>query len=565
MKFVAVAALAMLIAGPLAAEELSAPSQIAGVTVFPRGAEVRRTIRLRIPQGDHVVVLRDLPSQAVANSIRVEGRSTGRLEIGAVDTRRLKIPRSDPAASQSERRRIELAIERAGDERDAIATELHAAEAQKALITKLVDLPAQPAPPATSATAQPDWHALYAMVGTRMAEAEKAALATRIKLRDADRRIADLKKALSGLAPLEDERTQVRVFVAAAAPLEADLTVSYQVSEASWASLYDGRLTSGARNAPPGLDIIRRAAIRQRSGEDWNDVSLILSTTRPGSGVAAPALASLYVDYAPDAPTARPMSMPAPAARVSERAGRASDNLRRVQAEQERERVAGEVRKEAIVETAAEPETGEFQSTFAISGKHTVAATGEVKRVQIDAARIEPTLVVRAVPRLQPHAYLYARIVVPRTSPYLPGPIALFRDGTFVGTGALPLLSPGQDHELGFGIDDAVRVRHAVTEDKRGEAGLISASRTDTRSFRITIKNQHQRPIALVVMDHIPTSRQQDIKVELTGRTAPARRDVDDQRGVLAWEAKLEPDEERQIEYGYRLSWPGGKRIIYGR
>jgi hypothetical protein len=67
------------------------------------------------------------------------------------------------------------------------------------------------------------------------------------------------------------------------------------------------------------------------------------------------------------------------------------------------------------------------------------------------------------------------------------------------------------------------------------------------------------------VQDNIPTSRQQDIKVELTGKTPPTRRDVDEKRGVLAWEALLQPDEERQIEFGYRVSWPAGKRVIYGR
>ena len=115
----------------------------------------------------------------------------------------------------------------------------------------------------------------------------------------------------------------------------------------------------------------------------------------------------------------------------------------------------------------------------------TVLTTGEVKRTQIDDAKVEPTIVVRAVPRLQAQAYLYAKVTMPKTTAYLPGPISLFRDGTYVGIGQLPLLSPGQEHEIGFGADDSVRVRYATIEDKRGETGLISSSQTDTRSFRI--------------------------------------------------------------------------------
>jgi uncharacterized protein (TIGR02231 family) len=141
--------------------------------------------------------------------------------------------------------------------------------------------------------------------------------------------------------------------------------------------------------------------------------------------------------------------------------------------------------------------------------------------------------------------------------------VSLFRDGTFVGTNALPVLSPGEEHELGFGIDDLVRVKHAIAEEKRGETGLISTSRTDTRDYRITVKNMHDRAVQLVIFDQIPVSQNQEIRVDLTGRTAPTKQNVDDKRGVLSWESKLEPDQEQVIEFGYRVTWPSAKQIIY--
>ena len=64
-------------------------------------------------------------------------------------------------------------------------------------------------------------------------------------------------------------------------------------------------------------------------------------------------------------------------------------------------------------------------------------------------------------------------------------------------------------------------------------------------------------------MDQVPASLNQDIKVELLGRTPPTKRDVDDKRGVLAWEDKLGPDDERVIEFGYRITWPASKNIVF--
>ena len=82
----------------------------------------------------------------------------------------------------------------------------------------------------------------------------------------------------------------------------------------------------------------------------------------------------------------------------------------------------------SISEQQASAEYSAFQARFDIPGRTSVLATGEVKRVLIDEVKIEPTLVVRTVPRLRTQAYLYAKLAAPKTSAYLPGEIALFRD-----------------------------------------------------------------------------------------------------------------------------------------
>ena len=103
-----------------------------------------------------------------------------------------------------------------------------------------------------------------------------------------------------------------------------------------------------------------------------------------------------------------------------------------------------------------------------------------------------------------------------------------------------------------------------MLEEIRGETGLISSSHTDSRNFRVTLKNLHERPIAVTVLDRIPVSQNQDIKVEYTGKVTPTKPNFEDKRGVMSFEAKLEPDEERVLEYGHRISWPAAKSIIYG-
>src|SRR5215510_9818258 len=294
--------IAILLIGAAAAEaaEISASSHVSQVTVYPSGAEVTRLGAIKLEGGDHAIVFADLPARAIASSIRVEAKATGKLEIGSVDSRRLFVPRADSSIAASERQRLEDAIEKLRDERAGLEGTSKAAEAQKTLITNLAQLPLRP-PAGHAAAAEPDWAQLFALIGQRSGEAQKTILDTLIKVRELDRQVKDLEGKLASLAPTQDERTELKLFVNADSALEAEIAIHYQVTNASWIAFYEARLATGTKALAPKLQLVRRASIQQKSGESWDNVSLALSTTRPGAGTAAPELKEITVDYEPDA------------------------------------------------------------------------------------------------------------------------------------------------------------------------------------------------------------------------------------------------------------------------
>lgn len=551
--------------GVAAAAEVAGQSRIVAVTVFPSGAEVTRQAKVKLEKGDHAVVFADLPAQAIASSIRVEGKAAARLDIGSVDTRRASVAQADSVNAESERRRIESEIEKLRDQRSVFEGQKQAAETQKTLIQNLTQLPQRPPPMLGQSGSGENWPQILALIASSSAEAQKALIEATVNLRETDRKIKDLEAKLAGVAPPKRERTEVKVHVAAADATEAELVVRYQVPQASWSALYDARLATGSKAVAPKLELVRRAAITQRTGEAWTDVAVALSTTRPSSAASAPELDPLLVDFEPE-PKPRPVAAapPAPLGRRDMMGGLAAESVPESDAlaDGDLPRARTAAKAVAAQEVRAEVVSAPFQAVFQVPGRLTVAETGEAKRVQLSADSLEPALSVRTVPKRDQKAYLYAKLTLPRGAPLLGGAVSLFRDGTFVGTGRLPLLSPGEDHELGFGADDLVRVKYAVVDDKKGETGLISSAKTDSRSIKITLKSLHERTISFTVIDQIPVSQQQDIKVELSARPAPTRSNIEDKRGVLAWDGKLEPDEERTIDHGYRVTWPGAKGIV---
>ena len=540
------------------AADFAVPSQVDAVTVFPQGAEVSRVAKVKLEKGLHTVILNDVPADAVANSIRVEGLATGKLEIGSVDSRRLMVPSTDVAVAASERRRIEDEIQILRDQRSTAEAQLNAAQTQKDLISNLSQLPARPAP-AQGAERGEDWSQILTTIATGSLEAQRNAVDAQVKMRALDRQIDDLEKKLQSLSPSEQERTEVKVHVDALAPLDADLVIRYQVPAASWTPLYDARLATGDKTAAPSLSLIRRAEIRQNSGESWDNAALTLSTTRPNASAGIPELNSITVDFEAPPPPPRPIAAaPVPEAAQAKRMAMPEAAGDALSAE-----MSPPAEAIAVASQQANVVASPFQAVFAVPGRGSIPNTGEAKRVQLLVDKIEPQLSIKTVPRDETKAYLYATLVLPAGTPLLPGPVSLFRDGTFVGAGTLPIVSPGEKHELGFGVDDLIRVKHALVEEKRGETGLISTSRTDVRQFKITVKNLHERAMPVTVLDQMPVSNNADIKVEAIGGTRPTAIDVDDRRGVVAWDLKIDADEEEVIDFGYRVVWPSAKTITY--
>ncbi len=560
MRFVFAAVFLAAMSFAAFAADVPATSAVDAVTVFLSGAEVTRIAKVHLDKGEQTIVIADVPASAVPGSVRVEGRGTGNLDIGSVDTAKKLLQHAESEAADAQRKVLEDKIQSLKDQKTAIEAQALAAKTQKKLIANLAQLPTRPAPQAVAGATTPidDWPKVLALIAQATTDASKLQLDAEQKNRDIDRQISDADNQLSALAPPRTEQTEVRVHVTAQSPLDADLSIRYQVSDAHWTPLYDARLRTGSKTEPPKLSLDRRAAITQHSGENWDGVALELSTARPSDGSSAPDIDTQIVDFeAPPQPVAAAAPPPPAPLAMAKRAENVAQGPAGGFAEEAREPMPAE-------EVVAQLQNAPFEATFAVPGRASIASTGEAKRVLLSSEDIEPALSCRSVPKLDTNAYLYAKLKFAKGTPLLPGTVYLFRDGTFVGTGDLPLLSPGDDHDLGFGVDDQVKVKHAVLEEKRGETGLISTSHVDSRNFRVNVKNMHERPIDVTILDRVPVSQNDDIKVELTGHAAPTMLNVDDKRGVIAFAGRLEPDEEKILEYGYRVSWPAAKSITYG-
>ena len=174
-------------------------------------------------------------------------------------------------------------------------------------------------------------------------------------------------------------------------------------------------------------------------------------------------------------------------------------------------------------ELEATAEVGAFQATFRIPGRVSVAANEGAKSLRISTATITPDLAVRAVPVIDPTAFLEASFVQADDAPLLPGQISIYRDGIFVGRSRMATAAKDETVRLGFGADDKVKIERTVVKRNEGSAGLIvTTAKTDERAFKTAVRNGHDFPIKVAIQDQLPVSENDDIVVEMLPSSTPA-------------------------------------------
>ncbi|MEW9307683.1 mucoidy inhibitor MuiA family protein [Labrys neptuniae] len=522
---------------PVFAADLGVQSKIDAVSVYPDAATVTRVIEFDIPAGENVLVAKDLPAGLDAASIRVDMREASGVSLAGTDIANALSdgPVPDAAANKT--------LQDLKDQREGLAGIGKALLAKRGLIERFANGATFNAAKEGSniAALRGAWNA----VGDDMAEVNEALRQNALKIRDLDEDIARLQSQRDG-RPEGQKRTQLRLSVNAEQAVKGRIAVSYLIGNAGWSPLYDARLDSEKGE----LELVRRAKITQATGEDWSDVALTISTARATTGAAPPKLASYVLNFQPDYDV-----LPA-------------DALARSRAEEStappapKASAAAQAQPRPGRETEAKLNTAGYQSVWALPARASVPSGPGSKALRLASATLTPEIVARAVPSLQQTAFLEASFSNGEDTPLFPGSVSIYRDGLYAGQTAMPLATKGEPVRLGFGADDRIKVERAVTRKLESNTGIARPTTSERRDYKISLRNGRANAIKLSIEEALPVAENKDIKVEPSAQmTPPTQRDADNRRGVLVWTVDLAPGASKDINFGYKVTWPGAETI----
>lgn len=540
----------LLLALPVQAAEVTLKSDIAAATVYPDGATVTGRTEFSVEAGRHTLLLPETPLGLDPNSLRASGKGSAAFSIVSVELRA-----ADASAVQarraSEAAKLQDAIERLQDQKAAAENQIAAADRQLAFIDATIKAASVSGKGDGAAPTAQDWMTLWQQSSASAAQALNARERARQLIRNLDRQI----ESLQARAPVDDGRPQqaIAVEIEAEAALDGEIEVSYFVGSASWAPVYDARLTTEGEQS---LTLARRAAVQQSTGVPWTDVALTLSTARPGGRTSAIEPRRRFAQLRPDAPLGRVMGglaqtyAPPPPAPAMEPAPQA------VMVDEER---AEADFVDASLVRAAARQLGDAV-VYDVPARADISGKGVTRHVLIGEETFSAAIELRATPSVEKTAYLYAAFEN-ADGLILPGEVTLNRDGLFVGKDVLPLIAAGAEGAVPFGSYESVKIGYRVVSQKDDD----SFARADKlRAFRSEMhaENTSDKAWTVVLSDSKPETNTEEIEVTVVADPAPDETDADDVTGRLEWRFDLPPGAKQEIEYGFDVSYPLGRDLI---
>lgn len=355
----------------------------------------------------------------------------------------------------------------------------------------------------------------------RTTEARQKLLAT--ELQEAERAVE-----LSEQRPVE-LIAHVELTVEAAVAGPARLRLSHLTACALWRPAYRAVLDGES------LTLETDAMVWQRTGEDWTDVRLTLSTARSALSTEPPRIEEDRLTLTDLSPA-------------------------------ERRIVAVELREEEIAELGPAPvlglpgvDDGGRTRVLHSPAPVSVPADGHAHRVPLSVATAAASSEYTCSPELSPLVTHAVRCDNPTGHALLAGPVDLVGTGGFGGRGTLAFTAPGASLELAFGSHDDYRVLRQVEEHR--DTTTMTQRTTVTRTVRLHLSRfsspGEQGEQVVAVRERIPVSEVSAVEVRLRKESCSPAPDAVDAEGIARWDIALPPNGRRTVTVVYELSASG--------
>ena len=516
--------------------------QVEHVRVFRRGAELRCTASVTLPQGESVVVLRNIAKNPDEESLQVGSSQAGITVLQAQVAR--DYFKDDESQDLPETKAQRDRLKQAERELGALSRR---SETLAAVLGKLDECPIAP-DGTTSMTAETFDKLVGAQVRKRTELTDEIA-----KVNDEvtakKKEIKRLRTELYGGQEETGEQAQRPVLLLRLASTKAGpvkLSVNYISQGAYWNPQYEIR--SEGTDTP--LRLTTRATLRQTTGVEWKNVKLSLVNGTPSAHNQLPELTPWFIHLASPS-------------NATSKMGYAEKTLPNAMATAnysvQREVLYDAEEDEAVSEDAGfEVESNQFSVSYEVATPYTIRSGQAETLVALTQQQIPAEYQYIAAPNMSPEAYLVARVKDFSQYGLISAPATVVFDNMQVGRTYLDAAEQEGTLTVTLGVDPRIIIKREEVKDKTGQK-FLSSTAERTLTYDLQLKNSKREPIKLEVRDRYPLTTNDAVHVELL---ESSRATVDSEKGYMSWEVELASGELKSLRVSYKVKYPKGKTIL---
>jgi uncharacterized protein (TIGR02231 family) len=370
---------------------------------------------------------------------------------------------------------------------------------------------------------------------------------------------AKLEKIIQKLqAQLNQENTKgketsgiLHLTLMAPAAATCSVTLSYFTPSAGWTPYSD--ITIASTDKP--IAFSQKSKVYQTTGFDWDKVKLTLSTATPSNGKTAPLFSAWFL-----------REQQAMILRQQDRMAQNSYSY----ANDKKELsgylpgTAPEIKIRGIATINEELKSGmddyvtesdnALNIVYAIDLPYSISGNGKELNIELQTKETKAEYKYYCAPKLEDATYVLAEISDWEKLGLLSGTANVTFEGTYVGATYINAASTHEKLSLTLGTDKRVSVKREKMKDF-SVTKLLGSDVQQTFTYKITVKNNQNKKIKMVLKDQYPISTQKKIEVTLLKETTSWTAKKEDV-GVITWEEDFEAGESKTYQISYSVKYP---------
>ncbi len=339
-----------------------------------------------------------------------------------------------------------------------------------------------------------------------------------------------------------DTEKKILLNIFSASDGETEFVFSYMIPDTYWMMKYDFR----ASKKNDEIEIILYSDIYQKTGEDWENIDLSLSTGAPLMNIALPALNPWYLS------ASKPYRDEEYSFAAKEKKAYAADKM---------EGAAGinsYEEDQAVIPETSVKESGLYLE-IAFPMKQTIESSEKYQKKYIKSYTIKTAKGLKyyyqTIPASSGKVFLMARTVNQTELPWLGGEAQVFLENEYIGKVDVPETPVSKEKELVLGIVPDTNSKKELVKRYDDTSGVFGGNKRIVYSYKITVENNSKESREIIMMDDFPVPTNEDVKVEIKDLSYPFQSDeltkksTEYAQGIRKFILTLAPGAKKEITY----------------